>query len=143
MTSNIIEMQERHLQLISFLKDIETPRESNTLENTARIVNIAMEALSFTRHGAVRLQDLLIVANPRTMLASGSNAVYLGLDPNVDAFIKNIVGNSPHPSSVRSIEAMLVFKTFKFTTQHMCMALSHDWPRAVVASIGKFIVKKF
>ena len=142
MTSNIIEMRERHLQLIRFLKDIETPRESNTLENTAHIVHTAIEALSFTRNGAVRLQDLLIVANPRTMLASGSNAVYLGLDPNVDSFIKNIVGSAPHPSSVRAIEAMLAFKTFKFTTHHMCMALSHEWPRTVVASIGKFIVSQ-
>ena len=138
--ADMIEMRERHRQLILLLKDIEIPRSLNTYESTAQIVESAMTAMAFTREGAVRLEDLLYVVDPHTMLAAGSNAVFLGLDPQVDSFIASTVGCPPNPASIRAIEAMLAFKTFEFKTHHMCTALSHNWPRKIVASIGKYIV---
>lgn len=136
------EMNERHCQLIHFLRKIETPRSLTTIENTAQIVDSCLDALEFARCGAVQLTDLLRVPKPHLMLSAGSAAVFLGLDSNLDSFIKSVVGLPPTDASVRAINAMLKFKTFEFTAAHLCLASKSGWSRNDLSAIGRYIVQQ-
>lgn len=135
-----LDMDARLEYLESFLLKIETPRESTTIENTAQIVEACLDTLVVTQEGIVNLEDLLISSNPLILLTAGANAVYLGLDPQVDAFITRLVNQAPTEESERAILAMLKVKTFKFTATHLCFAQKNEWPKEILANIGKFIV---